>query len=65
LVGGSRWSSDPRPRRFGVKEPERKGEWKRSYRSPGRRKALKGEAPECRELKEALRGGERLTPPRG
>jgi hypothetical protein len=26
-------------------------------RSPGRRKALKGEAPECGELKEASRGG--------
>jgi hypothetical protein len=56
-VGGSRWSSDPRPRRFGRKEPERKGGWRHPNRSPERRKALKGEAPECRELKEAFRGG--------
>ena len=53
---GSRWSSGPRPSRFGRKEPERKDERRLSYRSPERSKALKGEAPECRELKEALRG---------
>jgi hypothetical protein len=64
-VGASRWSSDPRPRRFGRKEPERKAKRKLLDRSPKRRKALKGEAPECRELKEALRGGGKLTPPRG
>jgi hypothetical protein len=31
-------------------------EGKLSFRSPGRRKALKGEPHECRELKEASRG---------
>jgi hypothetical protein len=55
-VGASRWSSTHRPRRFAREEPERKRRRKLFLRSSKRRKALKGEAPECRELKEASRG---------
>jgi hypothetical protein len=39
--------------RFGGKAPERTSRFERVNRLPLRKKALKGEAPECRELKEA------------
>jgi hypothetical protein len=42
--------------RFDGKAPERRGKLERVFRSPGRSKALKGEAQECWELKEASQG---------
>jgi hypothetical protein len=44
-------------RRFGGKARERRKAFERRFRSPERRKALKGEAPERWELKEASEDG--------
>jgi len=55
-VGGNRWSVDTRPRGFVAKRRNGTLGWERSSGSPKRRKALKGEAQERWELKEASEG---------
>jgi len=54
--GGRRWSADARPKRLCRKAQERKRREETFFNSLGRRKALKGEAHERRELKEASTG---------
>jgi hypothetical protein len=55
-MGASRWSAGIKPSGFDRKAPERNRKFERMPASFGRRKALKGEAHERWELKEASQG---------
>jgi hypothetical protein len=55
-VGGSHGSTGERPAGFFLKCKRGEENWGTVFRSPGRSKALKGEAQERWELKEASKG---------
>jgi hypothetical protein len=64
-MGASRWGADGRRKESSGKARGRRGSWETEDRSSWRRKALKGEAQERWELKEAPEGWGELTPSRG